>query len=171
MKPELIIAVCALVVSVISLGFTLWAQFAQRKHMRLSVRPVAAIPVADFEDRVAVWFANKGLGPMRIRILTVRDAAATVHSDLLSHMPSLPPEVEWTNFHGRVDGAFLQAGKRLDLLLLEGDPGNHAFSDARNSIRKALSNLTVHVEYEDFYGTVMAPEEKTLSWFGRHYED
>lgn len=170
MKPELIIAGCALVVSVISLGFTLWAQFAQRKHMRLSVRPVAAISVADFENRVAVWLVNKGLGPMRIRILTVRDAAGTVHSDLLSHMPSLSSGVVWTNFYGRADGAFLQAGKRLDLLLLEGDPDDRAFSVARDSIRKALSNLTVHVEYEDFYGKVMSSEKRTLSWFGRHYE-
>ncbi len=170
MKPELIIAGCALVVSVVSLAFALWAQFAQRKHMRLSVRPVAAIPVADFENRLAVWLTNKGLGPMRIKSLTVINGAGRIRSDLISYMPDLPAGVEWTNFHGNADGAFLEAGKRVELLVLEGDPNNRAFREARDAIRNVLTRLTVRVEYEDFYGKLMAPEERTLSWFGRHYQ-
>jgi hypothetical protein len=167
MKPELIIAGSALVVSVLSLGFTIWAQWAQRKHMRLLVRPVAAIPVADFESRVAVWLANKGLGPMRITALTVKDERGEVHSDILSHMPDLPRDVYWTNFHGNVDGALLEAGKRLELLILEGDVKSASFRTARNAVRSRLSELTVRVEYQDLYERKMLPEEKTLSWFGR----
>src|ERR1044072_4097750 len=110
MKPELIIAGSAVAVSVLSLGFTIWAQWAQRKHMRLLVRPIAAVPVADFESRIAVWLANKGLGPMRITALTVKDDRGKVHSEILSHMPALPPGVYWTNFHDNVDGALLEAG-------------------------------------------------------------
>jgi hypothetical protein len=168
MKPELIIAGSALVVSVLSLGFTVWAQGAQRKHMRLLVRPVAAIPVADFENRVAVWLANKGLGPMRITALTVKDARGEVHSEILSHMPELPPGVYWTNFHGNVDGALLEAGKSLDLLILEGDAQSASFRTARDAVRRRLSELTVRVEYQDLYERKMLPEEKALSWFGRH---
>jgi hypothetical protein len=167
MKPELIIAGCALVVSVLSLGFTAWAQWAQRKHMRLLVRPVAVIPVADFENHLAVWLANKGLGPMRIKTLTVTDAAGHIHPDLLSHMPELPSNVYWTNFHGSADGEVLEAGKRLDLLVLDGDPENFSFRTARDAVRQRLSKLTVRVEYEDLYERKMPPEERALSWFRR----
>ncbi len=68
------------------------------------------------------------------------------------------------------DGAFVEAGKRLELLVLEGDPDDLAFREARGSIRKVLSGLTVRVEYEDFYGELMTTEQRTLTWFGRHYE-
>jgi hypothetical protein len=168
MRDESIIAACALVVPIVAVGMTVWAELAQREHMRLSGRPVAALPVADFEHRLAVWLANKGLGPMRSRALTVRDAAGTVHPDVLSHMPELPRGVYWTNFHGSADGALLEAGKRLDLLVLEGDLSSPSFRGARDSIRRSLSDLTVHVEYEDLYERAMRPEERTLSSFGRH---
>jgi hypothetical protein len=80
----------------------------------------------------------------------------------------LPAGVDWANFRGNADGAFLEAGKKLELLLLEGDQNNRAFREARDAIRNVLSRLTVRVEYEDFYGKLMAPEERTLSWFARH---
>ena len=170
MSNESIIAIAALVVSVVAVAVSVWSGLAERRHMRLSVRPVAAIPVADFENRLAVWLTNKGLGPMRIKKLTVTDTAGTTHPDLLSYMPDLPVGIDWTNFHGNADGAFLEAGKRLELLLLEGDDNNRAFREARDSIRSVLATLTVHVEYEDFYGQLMTPEERSLSWFGRHHQ-
>ena len=40
--------------------------------MKLSVQPVAAVPVADFQNHVGVFLQNKGLGPMRIRIRPMR---------------------------------------------------------------------------------------------------
>jgi hypothetical protein len=168
MSTDSIVGVSALVVSVVALSMAVWSELAQRKHMRLSVQPVAAIPVADFENRLAVWLANKGLGPMRIKALTVRDLAGTVYPDVLSHMPTLGPDVHWTNFHGSADGALVEAGKRLDLLVLEGDPGSSSFREARDSVRRVLSGLTVRVEYQDLYKRDMHPEERLLSWFGRH---
>jgi len=63
------IAICALIVSVVTVAISAWSGLVNRKHMRLSVRPVAAIPVADFENRLGVWLSNKGLGPLRIKAL------------------------------------------------------------------------------------------------------
>jgi len=162
------IAICALIVSVVTVAISAWSGLVNRKHMRLSVRPVAAIPVADFENRLGVWLSNKGLGPLRIKALTIRDAAGRVHSDLLSFMPQLPNGVDWANFHGNADGGFIEAGKRLELLLLEGDAEDLIFGYARDSVRTALAKLTIRVEYEDLYGKLMPPEERSLSWFGRH---
>lgn len=168
MTGETYIAIGALVVSVVAVAISVWSGIAERNHMRLSVRPVAAIPVADFENRIGVWLSNKGLGPMRVKTLTVTDSQGNIQSDLLSFMPELPAPVEWTNFHSNADGAFIEPGKRLDLLLLEGDTDSRSFRQARDNVRKALATLTVRVEYQDLYGASMVPEERTLSWFGRH---
>lgn len=164
-----VVAICALILSIITVALNVWGQWTQRTHMRLSVRPIASIPVADFESRVAVWLANKGLGPMRVIKLTVVDADGTVHEDLLSHMPKLPRGIHWTNFQSQTDGAMVEAGKRLDLLVLEGDQNSPIFGEARDSVRRALDGLTVHLEYEDLYEKAMPPLTKSLTWFGRHW--
>ncbi len=164
----MIIAICALVVSVFATGLTAWTGYAQRKHMRLSVRPIAAIPVADFENRIGVFLQNKGLGPMRVRTLRVTDAEGVVHDDIVSHMPPLSPGIFWSNYYDSVDGATLEAGKFFQLLGLRGHPEDSAYCQSRDAARQKLSALVVRVEYEDLYGQPMEPKERRLSWFGRH---
>ena len=127
MDPTLVIAVCALIVSVASTALATWTAYVQRKHMRLSVKPIAAFPVTDFENSVGVFLQNKGLGPLRVANLKVVDADGTEFPDLVSHMPSLEPGVLWANFHQRTDGAVVEAGKRLELLLLVGEINHDAF--------------------------------------------
>ena len=46
--------------------------------MKLSVLPIAAIPVSDYEGRVAVYLANKGLGPMRVTRFIARNDDSVV---------------------------------------------------------------------------------------------
>jgi len=168
MNATTIIAICALVVSVLSTMFAIWSAYVQRKHMRLSVKPIAAVPVADYENRVGVFLHNKGLGPMRISDLRVTDDAGVTHDDIVGHMPPLSPSILWSTFYDSVNGATLEAGKRFNLLLLEGDPQDANYRSSRDNVRQKLSVLKVHVEYEDLYGQEMKPLEKSLSWFGRH---
>ena len=165
------VAICALVVSVFSVGLTVWTSFLQRKHMRLSVRPIVSIPVADFEDRVGVFLQNKGLGPMRVVSLSVSDAVGKAYPDIKSHMPRLNAGVLWSNFHDSVDESTLEAGKRFELLLLQGDMNNKAYRTSRDRIRKKLSELKIEVEYEDLYGQRMEPHTDVLSFFGRHFSN
>lgn len=167
MSADTITAICALVVSVAATSLAVWTALTQRKHMRLSVRPIAAIPVADFENRVGVFLANHGLGPMRVtRVIVWHDESSSQES-LIAHMPTLENGVFWRGFHERIDGAVVRQGRRLTLLLLEGDPEDIPFRTSRDAIRETLSSLTVRVEYEDLYGNAMHVQ-RTLSWFGRH---
>ncbi len=57
MDERIIVVICALVISVFSVGFTVWTAFLQRKHMRLSVRPIASIPGAMPES--GVWSESR----------------------------------------------------------------------------------------------------------------
>ncbi len=168
MEGTIIIAICALFVSICSTCLAAWTAFVQRRHMQLSVLPIAAIPIADYENRIGVFLQNKGLGPMRIISLRVINDKDVSKNAVVFHMPELNPGILWTNFRGSVDGATLEASERFDLLLLEGGPKNLAFAESRDRIRRSLSQLEIKVEYEDIYGRKMYPLEKKLSFFGRH---
>ena len=169
MDTSTFIALCALAVSVISTFLATWTAVTQRRHMRLSVRPIAAVTLADFEDRIGVFLQNKGIGPMRVVSLRASGEDGVTLADVISHMPPLRQGILWSGFRGGTDGAALEAGKRLELLLLEGDPGNAAFTASRDLTRRSLARLTIRVEYEDLYGQAMDPYERELSWFGRHW--
>jgi hypothetical protein len=164
MDANTITAICALAVSVFATGLGVWSAVVQRKHMRLSVRPIATVQVADYDERVAVYLANNGLGPMLIKMLRVTHKNGQKYDDIVSHMP----EVLWSNFYDNVDGTTLENGKRLDLLVLKGDPSDLDFQESRDKVRRSLKDLTVRLEYEDLYGKSMNPVQKELSWFGRH---
>lgn len=168
MNENTIIAICALIVSVIATVLAVWSAIVQRRHMRLSVQPIAAIPISDYEGEIEVSLSNKGLGPMRIKSLQIRNNKGMVHKNLVNHMPSLGAEISWSTFYNSVDGAALEPGKRLILLALRGDSDSSSFRKCRDEVRKALKDLTVRVEYEDLYGTTMESVEKSLSWYGRH---
>jgi hypothetical protein len=170
MDASTIVAICALITSVFSVGLAVWTASLQRKHMRLSVKPIAAIPVADFEHRVGVFLKNCGLGPMLVLKFRVFDMSGNITEDLVSQMPCLENGILWSNFHIRINGSVIEQGKRLELLLLEGDINNNAFVVSRDRIRKRLSELIITVEYEDLYGQKMGPHtDNSLTFFGRHF--
>ena len=171
MDAHTITAICVLVVFVFATGLAVWSAATQRKHLRLSVRPIATVPVADFEHKVAVYLANKGLGPMKIKTLRVADNSGKKHDNVLSHMPELKKDILWSNFYDSVDGATLENGKRFELLLLEGDPNDLEFQEYRDDVHRSLKNLSIRIDYEDLYGIRMGPVEEKLSFFGRHETD
>jgi len=136
--------------------------------MRLSVRPIAVLHIADFENNVAVFLRNKGLGPMRILSLRATNDNSIAHDRIIAHMPTLPDRIRWSDFYGNIDGSVLEPGTEFGLLVLEGSPGDSAYREYRDAVRRRLSELTVRVEYENLYRQRMEPEELRLSWFGRH---
>lgn len=59
-----IFAACALFVSVLSLGFSIYFSVKSREHNRLSVRPMPYILQPDYQDRIAVIVQNNGTGAL-----------------------------------------------------------------------------------------------------------
>ncbi len=55
-----------LVTGVIALIFTAISLQVQRKHNKLSVKPIAIISAGDYQDELAVHVQNKGTGPLII---------------------------------------------------------------------------------------------------------
>ncbi|NHR06798.1 hypothetical protein HA052_16540 [Chromobacterium haemolyticum] len=161
------VAFFALLLSIISVGISVWAIHSERKHNTLSVRPLAEITVADYEDCLRVKLRNHGIGPMLITAVSVCDNKSCKPS-LVEWMPQLPRDHPWTNFASNTAGRALPPGGEIILLELVEHEGESGFASCRKLIREALATLTVHVEYTDIYNTLMPEHSKPLSWFGRH---
>jgi hypothetical protein len=160
-------AFLALLVSAISVGISVWAVRSQRTHNELSVRPLAEITVADYENSLRVKLRNHGIGPMIVTAITISDGVNT-KSTLLHWMPELPEARPWTDFTDEVRDRTLAPGSELVLLELTQYDGEERFDECRDLVRAALAALTVNVEYTNIYNTVMPPRRKSLTWFGRH---
>jgi hypothetical protein len=161
-------AVAALFVSLLSIVLTVASLWWQRQHNYFSVRPIGGIPIADYEDRIAVHIKNTGIGPLIIDKFRVSDGM-TVETSLISLMPSLPQGMLWNTFLESLEGTCVPPGDRLKLLELSGDPSAQAFADARDDCRRRLSQLTVELWYKDIYGRRMPVAARSLDWFGRHF--
>ena len=160
-------AFLALFVSCVSVWISVWSARSQRRHNELSVRPLAEVTVADYENSLRIKLRNNGSGPMIVLAVTVSDGSSA-HDSLIDWMPALPKNRPWNTFSHALNRRTLQAGSEIILLeLTEHDDEAH-FSTSRDRVRAALAPLTVNVEYTDIYDTVMQPCRKPLSWFGRN---
>lgn len=160
-------SILALFVSCISVWISVSSARSQRRHNELSVRPLAEVTVADYEDSLRVKLRNNGSGPMIVLAVTVSDGAKA-HESLIDCMPALPMGRPWNTFTHALRHRTLQAGAEIVLLELTQHVNEANFAVFRDRVRAALARLTVNVEYTDIYDTVMRPCQKPLSWFGRN---
>jgi hypothetical protein len=160
-------AFLALFVSGFYVWISVWSARTQRKHNELSVRPLAEVTVADYENSLRIKLRNNGTGPMIITAVTISDGTTTKDC-LIDWMPNLPGGRLWNNFTHALHHRTLQSGAEIVLLELTEHDGERNFSKCRDLVRKALAPLTVNVEYTDIYESLMRPCRKPLSWFGRH---
>lgn len=160
-------AIIGLVLSVVAISISMWGVRTQRLHNELSVRPLAEVTVADYEDCLRVKLCNNGIGPMIVIAITVSDGQ-NAKPALLEWMPELPGDRHWNNFAGDVRGRSLSPGAEVVLLELTEHDGERGFSVCRDLVRTALAPLTVNVEYTNIYNRSMPPKRQELAWFGRH---
>ncbi len=157
-----ITSVFAVIISIISMIFTVAFSLQQLKHNKNSVKPISAIKFGDYEDKLIVKLENVGTGPLTIERAVFKNEFQK-SSSLISMMP--PIDQPWTTFTESVDGWTIPVGGQLIFIEL------HPESDEIKSlIRKELSKITVYLEYMDIYNTKFQ-DERSLDFFGRHYEE
>lgn len=162
-----VIALAAVIISVVSLYVARAALKNQHRHNVLSVKPIPMISVADYEDRLTVKILNNGSGPLIIKGVQVKKESE-VRESLVDWMPSLPDGMYWATFVGPVKNRSLLPGNEIKLLELTGDHSEEEFQKARDNCRAVLCQLAVVLEYTDVYGSAFEFHEKQLSWFGRN---
>lgn len=161
-------AFLALIVSALSVWISVQTMKSQQKHNKLSVRPLAEVTVADYENSLRVKLRNNGTGPMIITNIDVSKGANHKRC-LVDWMPQvLPNRRIWTNYSSELRDRSLQPGSEIVLLELTECEGEDDFGTCRDKVRAALAPLTVTVCYTDIYKDPMPIRVKSLSWFGRH---
>ena len=169
-QASAIAALSGVFVSLLSILLTFTALLIQRRHNYKSVTPIASLPIADYENRLAVKLRNNGVGPLIVSRVIVSNGRRT-EDDIISWMPQPPRGLFWTTFYDSLDGLALRPGSEAVIIELNGDRNNRTFAAFRDQVRSAISGLTITVEYEDIYGRSMATKVRDLKWFGRHFED
>lgn len=154
-----ITSVFAVLISIISMVFTIIFSILQIKHNKNSVRPISSIQVGDYENLLSVNISNVGTGPLTITKLRASNDNVEVPA-LIELMPDI--EQDWSTFIESADGWTLPVGGKITLIEIE--PENDMI---KNSIRCSLSNTTISLEYADIYSTTFYDKRK-LDFFGRH---
>lgn len=158
----------AVLISFVSIILAIATILINRKHNRISVRPLARIDVGDYENRLFVRVESCGVGPLIVSELIIARGHQAIGGQLIDQMPKLPLPVRWSTFNSELKGRALRPGEGVTLLELEGSQQDGKFVQARNDVRRALGELTVKVKYEDMYGKKMKDAERELSWFMRN---
>lgn len=56
------------------------------------------------------------------------------------------------------------------IIELNGDEDDMTCAAFRDQVRRAISALTITVEYKDIYGRSISNKVRDLKWFGRHFD-
>jgi len=157
-----ITSLCAVIISTLSFVLTVITGFLQIKHNKNSIRPISDIRVQDYEDLIAVRIENVGIGPLVVRKLRFKREDDNIEYSSLIEMMSYINE-QWTTFFEKADGWKIPVGGKIDLIEL-----SPALEESKESVRKALSTITVLLTYTDVYGTIFKDSRK-LDFFSRHF--
>jgi len=154
-----ILALLAVLVSVISIISTIVFSLLQQRYNKNSIRPICEIKFNDYEDKIGVYLANYGTGPLTIReILCTK---GNIHSPVLVE---LMPEIHqvWTTFTEDVKNWSIPAGGKIALIEL--CPQTDV---DKINVRSALMQIKIVVTYTDIYGKSNFKAERNLAFFGR----
>jgi len=160
-------AVASCFTALLALIVSVWALWLQRRHNRLSVRPMPEVTVADYENSLRVKLRNNGVGPMIVHSMRV-SKGVEIKDSVIEWMPLLPRNRPWTHFSLALENRTLQQDGSITLLELTEGQAEESFFQCRDIVRKELSKLEVEVIYTDVYQSKLPNYKKSLAWFGRH---
>ncbi len=163
--PALLIATLAFLVSVVSIVIGVVSLWIQRKHNRLSVRPIGIITLSDYEDVLTIMVKNAGIGSMIVKSIETSINQRTIKKYPIDWMP---PGIGWATFRKDLENSAIKAGDSFVLLKYVLDPQDKNSALQRDEIRSRLKNLTIRIVYTDVYGKEQPELVKSLNWFGRN---
>lgn len=149
-----------------ALGVSVWALRVQRRHNRISVRPIPEVSMVDGVNSISVTLRNNGVGPLVIRRMRVTKGNES-RENIIDWMNEYMPEMDWTNFASIPPDRTISQNDEVTLIELTEEPDEQGFVTIRDMARTKLSQLVVTVEYTDVYGTDFPPCVRSLDWYAR----
>ena len=169
MNYELVISICAIVVSVISLVTSIVFSRKAQEHNRKSVWPFPYLNNADYQNNVTVQLHNKGTGPMVVSAVMARLGDA--EGQLIDLVPSGPAGYSFSTFAYFNKERAILPGEVVALLDAQFDLSDANQVTFREQLRGVLKDCTIEVEYTDVYRTKFPTYKADCKWFGRTLKD
>ncbi len=156
-----------IVTGIIALIFTAISLQVQRKHNRLSVKPIGIISVGDYENELTVYLENKGTGPLIIKNLSVTNQNGKIEKAIIDFFGVEFKNVVWDTFVPDMDERVILPNESKTLIKLTGNSSDKKFARIREKVRKVLAQLQVELLYQDIYENDMPKKIRKLDWFAR----
>lgn len=167
-EPTLTIAISAVIVSICSIVIAVVSLWIQRKHNRITVRPVADIGRFNYVGWIAIWVKNVGLGPMIVKSIETYDPQKGIIKDYpIDWMKGkMPSGFYFTRFRKNLEDSTIMAGDHEVLLEYEYNTSDPFDIENATQIRSILKDLKIRIKYENFYEEEQPEFVKSLDWFG-----
>jgi hypothetical protein len=157
--PQILILFISLLVGFISIILTVVTLMWQRKHDRLSVRPIPVISINNLGSEINIPLENCGVGPLIIRQILIGryDEQNQVKFDewVPEEFPKRQPHVV-TVLHTLPFNSALSQGCKQNLLYCKINPSSQEQRIELNSIREELRKIIAfRVIYTDIYESII----------------
>ena len=163
-NSDSIVAASAIIVSLISLWVAIRALSAQKKHNKLSVKPIAHFSKGDYEDKIFIKLKNYGMGPLQITQFDVVKEKSNFKR-LIDSFDGLASKITWNTFTDDIEGRVL--APQNEFTLIEAT-FNSTELEIRDAIRRSLSKTALKVQYKCIYNEAQPEVQEKLDWFARH---
>jgi hypothetical protein len=159
-NPEVATSVGATLVAFIALVTSVIALFIQRRHYRLSLKPIGFIKIGNYEDDIYVKIINFGTGPLIIEKLVI-EYETQKYNTLISLVKDKIDISVYRDFVEKIDGRTIPSNGEIVLLRFQDQD-----SDLNTTnLRSVLSKTIITIEYRDIYGKKMQPYKRDLIEF------
>lgn len=169
-----IIAISAVVISVMSFIVSVLTLRIQHVHNKKSVKPIGQITIGDYEEEIYVRIDNNGVGPLIISKFEAR-YLSVVKSNLIDVLPDdLNQKIVWISFVQEIEKKVIPSGERMILLKAKhgGDKDTSKITvhdQSWSELRKALAEVTIKLHYTDIYDSKIEERTRNLAFFNRHF--
>jgi len=163
-NAQTVIAISAIIISVISLAVAIVALYTQRKHNKLSVKPIPHFSKGDYENHIFVKIKNYGLGPLKIENFEIKKNKSTFKR-LIDSFDGLASKVTWETFTDDIEGRVLAPQKEFVLIQASFTSEQN---DIKQAIRESLAKTTLTIQSSCVYNEKQPEVKEELTWFARH---
>ena len=168
MKPEVVIALCALVTSAVSLAASIYFGWCTRDHNRRTVKPLPYASPSDFEDQLAIRLWNYGNGPLVLQKVIAHNKQNDLSGHLIDLLPPPPEGLYFSNYVKPRPGRAIPPGESLTLFEFTVEDSNRKAIAYRDKLRDILGHFVMHIDYTDIYETIFPTYARDFTWFHRN---
>lgn len=165
---EAIVAIIALLTSVVSTIISFYTFKLQRTHNIKSVTPIVHVGQWDYENVLFVTLVNLGSGLAMVKKIHVRNKTDDSKKCIYDWLPKkLGDGMNYKEYWTAYKDFVIQPGQTIKLVEIPVDTTKTEQVEKREQIRAILRQLTVCIDYEDIYGNKMPKKEMELFHFSR----